>query len=135
RTDDPRAVADAAYMRAQGGEALSPAMYYSHNLLFIAACASMDGDYAEAHKASTMLAAHVGPHVKAMPPLEGFMTVPMAVEIRFQKRDEILAMPKPIPPFKPQLSSGTSPPAWPWPLKARSAQPHPTPKSSMPPRL
>jgi len=72
-------------------------MYYSHNLHFIAACASMDGNYAEAHKAATMLGTHVGPHVKAMPPLEGFMTVPMAVEIRFQKWDEILAMPQPDP--------------------------------------
>jgi tetratricopeptide (TPR) repeat protein len=42
-----------------------------------------------------MLAAHVGPLVKDIPPLEGFMTVPMAVEVRFQKWDQLLAMPQP----------------------------------------
>jgi hypothetical protein len=42
----------------------------------------------------------VGPMVKDMPPLEGFMTVPMAVEARFQKWDQILAMPQPDPAMK-----------------------------------
>src|SRR5260370_35254183 len=44
-----------------------------------------------------MLTQSVAPHVKDMPPLEGFMTVPMAVEIRFQKWDQILSMPQPDP--------------------------------------
>jgi tetratricopeptide (TPR) repeat protein len=70
-------------------------MYYSHNLHFIAACSSMNGNYAEAHKAAEMLATHVGPMVKDVPPLEGFMTVPLAVEVRFQKWDQILTMPQP----------------------------------------
>src|SRR5215470_12709185 len=77
-----------------------PAMYYSHNLHFIAACASMEGKYPEAQKAAAMLAKHVGPKVKAVPPLEGFMTVPIAVDIRFQKWDEILTMPQPDPEMK-----------------------------------
>jgi tetratricopeptide (TPR) repeat protein len=97
KTNELAAAADRAYIKAHGGEGLYPAMYYSHNLHFIAACASMDGDYPEAHKASTMLAQHVAPHVKTMPPLEGFMTVPMAVEIRFKKWDQILNMPQPDP--------------------------------------
>ena len=33
------------------------------------------------------------PHVKDMPPLEGFMTIPMAVDVRFHKWNEILKMP------------------------------------------
>jgi len=33
--------------------------------------------------------------VKEMPPLEGFMTVPIAVEVRFHKWEEILKMPQP----------------------------------------
>jgi len=70
-------------------------MYYSHNLHFIAMCAAMVGDYAEAHKAGDMLAAHVGPAVKDMPGLEGFMTIPMAVDVRFHKWDAILAMKTP----------------------------------------
>jgi tetratricopeptide (TPR) repeat protein len=100
RTNEAAAVADRAYIQARGGEGMYPAMYYSHNLHFIAACASMEGKYPEAQKAAAMLAKHVGPKVKAVPPLEGFMTVPMAVDIRFQKWDQILAMPQPDPEMK-----------------------------------
>jgi predicted negative regulator of RcsB-dependent stress response len=70
-------------------------MYYSHNLHFIAMCSAMTGDYVESRKAAEMLAAHVGPSVKDMPPLEGFMTIPMAVNVRFHKWDAILAMKEP----------------------------------------
>jgi tetratricopeptide (TPR) repeat protein len=100
KTNESAAAADRAYIQTHGGEGLYPAMYYSHNLHFIAACSSMDGNYDQARKAAAMLATHVGPIVKAMPPLEGFMTVPMAVEIRFQKWDQILAMPQPDPALK-----------------------------------
>jgi tetratricopeptide (TPR) repeat protein len=95
KTNQLAAAADRAYLQASGSGGMYGAMYYSHNLHFIAACASMNGNYAEAHKAAEMLAAHVGPFVKDIPPLEGFMTVPMAVEVRFQKWDQILAMPQP----------------------------------------
>ncbi|MGZ4841359.1 MAG: tetratricopeptide repeat protein, partial [Candidatus Angelobacter sp.] len=95
KTNQLAASADRAYMQANGASGIYPAMYYSHNLHFIAACSSMNGNYAEAHKAAEMLAAHVGPLVKDIPPLEGFMTVPLAVEVRFQKWDQILAMPRP----------------------------------------
>ena len=100
KTNELAAAADRAYIQAHGSEGLYPAMYYSHNLHFIAACASMNGDYAEAHKAAAMLATHVGPMVQAMPPLEGFMTVPLAVDIRFRKWDQILATPEPDPAMK-----------------------------------
>jgi tetratricopeptide (TPR) repeat protein len=95
KTNQLAAAADRNYMQANGSGGMYPAMYYSHNLHFIAACASMNGRYDEAHKAAGMLAAHVGPHVKDVPPLEGFMTVPFAVEVRFQKWDQILSMPQP----------------------------------------
>jgi tetratricopeptide (TPR) repeat protein len=95
KTNQLAAAADRAYIQAHGGAGMYPAMYYSHNLHFIAACASMEGDYAEAHKAAAMLSSHVGPMVAAMPPLEGFMTIPLAVEIRFQKWDQILNTPAP----------------------------------------
>lgn len=95
KTNQLAAAADRAYLQASGSPGLYGAMYYSHNLHFIAACSSMNGNYAEAHKAGEMLAAHVGPFVKDIPPLEGFMTVPIAVEVRFQKWDQILAMPQP----------------------------------------
>src|SRR5215470_13548900 len=56
RTNEAAAVADRAYIQARGGEGMYPAMYYSHNLHFIAACASMEGKYPEAQKAAAMLA-------------------------------------------------------------------------------
>ena len=95
KTNELAAAADRAYIQASGAQGIYPAMYYSHNLHFIAACAGMNGNYQQARKAAGMLAAHVGPLVKAMPPLEGFMTVPIAVEVRFQKWDEVLAIPQP----------------------------------------
>jgi len=75
-------------------------MYYSHNLHFIAVCASMDGDYTEAKKNADLLAEHVAPAVKTMPPAEGFLTIPLAVDVRFHKWDEILAMKPPDPELK-----------------------------------
>ena len=94
-TNEKAAAADRAYIEASGAQGIYPAMYYSHNLHFIAICAAIDGDYADARKASDRLAAHVGPLVQAMPPLEGFMTVPMAVDLRFRQWDRILALPAP----------------------------------------
>ena len=87
--------ADRAYMQASGAQGMYPAMYYSHNLHFIATCSSMAGDYSEAHKAAQMLAEHVAPMVKDIPPLEAFMTIPITVDVRFKKWDQILKMPQP----------------------------------------
>jgi len=95
KTNQEAAAADRAYLKSSGAQGIYPMMYYSHNLHFIAMCSAMTGDYAEAHKAAEMLAGHVGPAVKDMPALEGFMTIPMAVNVRFHKWDEILAMKAP----------------------------------------
>ena len=75
-----------------------PLMYHSHNLHFIAVCSAMDGDYAESKKAADMLAEHVRPSVKDMPDVEESMTIPMAVDVRFHRWDEILAMKQPTRP-------------------------------------
>ncbi|MBV8053170.1 MAG: hypothetical protein JOZ80_18425, partial [Acidobacteriaceae bacterium] len=100
KTNQEAASVDRAYIQASGAQGIYPMMYYSHNLHFIAMCASMDGNYEEAKKNADMLAAHVGPHVKDMPPIEGFMTIPMAVEIRFHHWNQILAMAQPDPSMK-----------------------------------
>jgi tetratricopeptide (TPR) repeat protein len=94
-TNEKAAAADRAYIRSSGAQGLYPAMYYSHNLHFIACVASMSGKHADAKKAADMLAAHVGPLVKAMPPLEAFMTIPLAVDVRFQRWEDILKTPQP----------------------------------------
>jgi tetratricopeptide (TPR) repeat protein len=100
KTNEEAAAVDRAYIAASGAHGIYPMMYYSHNLHFVAMCASMNGNYAEAAKNADLLVANVGPHVKEMPPLEGFMTIPMAVNLRFHKWNEILAMPQPDPAMK-----------------------------------
>ena len=104
KTNEVAAEVDRAYIKANGVQGIYPMMYYSHNLHFIAMCAAMNGDYLEAKKNGDLLAAHVGPHVKEMPPLEGFMTIPLAVDIRFHQWDSILKAPKPDPSM--QASTG-----------------------------
>ncbi len=100
KTNEEAAAVDRAYIKATNAQGIYPMMYYSHNLHFIAMCAAMNGNYAEASKNAAMLAEHVGPAVKMMPPLEGFMTIPMAVALRFHRWDEILAMKQPDPDMK-----------------------------------
>jgi hypothetical protein len=95
KTNEQAAAADRAYIQSSGVQGIYPMMYYSHNLHFIAMCSAMTGDYTESLKAAEMLATHVEPSGKDMPPLEGFMTIPMAVNVRFHKWDAILAMKQP----------------------------------------
>ncbi len=95
KVNEDAAAADRAYIKASGAQGMYPMMYYSHNLHFIAMCAAMDGNYAQAKKNAELLVANVGAHVKDMPPLEGFMTIPLAVEVRFHQWNEILKMPQP----------------------------------------
>jgi tetratricopeptide (TPR) repeat protein len=95
KTNEQAAEVDRAYIKATGAQGIYPMMYYSHNLHFVAMCGAMNGRYFEARKNADLLAANVGPHVKDMPALEGFMTIPMAVEVRFHHWNEILKMPAP----------------------------------------
>src|SRR5207245_9626143 len=94
------ALADQAYIQGGAAPGIYSMMYYSHNLHFIAMAAAMNGNYLESRRGAQLLAANVGPHVKDIPPLEGFMTVPLAVEVRFQKWDGILNLPQPDPAMK-----------------------------------
>ena len=95
KTNEKAAEVDRAYIKATGVQGIYPMMYYSHNLHFIAMCSAMNGNYLEARKNADLLSQNVGPHVKDMPPLEGFMTIPVAVEIRFHHWSELLKMPQP----------------------------------------
>src|SRR6266853_5906427 len=97
KTNQKAALADQAYIKTGAAEGIYTMMYYSHNLHFIAMAAAMNGNYPESRRGAQLLAANVGPHVKDMPPLEGFMTVPLAVEVRFHKWKEILKTPQPDP--------------------------------------
>ena len=100
KSNEQAAEIDRAYIKSSGAQGIYPMMYYSHNLHFVATCGAMNGRYAEARKNADLLVANVGPHVKDMPPLEGFMTIPVAVEVRFHHWNEILKMPAPDPAMK-----------------------------------
>ncbi len=100
QTNEKAAEVDRAYLKQTGAQGIYRMMYYSHNLHFVAMCGAMNGRYAEARKNADLLVANVGPHVKDMPPLEGFMTIPVAVEIRFHHWNELLKMPAPDPAMK-----------------------------------
>jgi tetratricopeptide (TPR) repeat protein len=97
KTNQKAALVDQAYIKGGAAEGIYSMMYYSHNLHFIAMAAAMNGNYLESRRGAQLLAANVGPHAKDMPPLEGFMTVPLAVEVRFHKWNEILKTPQPDP--------------------------------------
>ena len=95
RTNQAAAQADEAYIQASGAKGIYPGMYYSHNLHFIAIAACMNGNFAEAKQAASRLANHVQPMLHDMPMLEGFMTIPTAVLLRFEKWDDVLKTPQP----------------------------------------
>ena len=104
KTNEQAAAADRAYIEASGVQGIYPMMYYSHNLHFIAISAGMTGQFSEAKRAADQLADNVRPHVKDMPPLEPFMTIPTAVLVRFHHWHDILQLPAPDPSMKIETS-------------------------------
>ncbi|OLE97821.1 MAG: hypothetical protein AUG75_03645, partial [Cyanobacteria bacterium 13_1_20CM_4_61_6] len=95
KTNLAAANADATYVRASGVQGIYPGMYYSHNLHFIAFAASMDGNFAQAKSGADRLFAHVNPMIHDMPMLEGFLTIPTAVLVRFDRWNDVLTTPRP----------------------------------------
>lgn len=91
------ATADKQYIAANKPDGVYPMMYYSHNLHFLAYAACMNGNLPEAKNAAARLVSNVAPHVKMMPPLEGFMPTPILVLIAFERWDDILKLPPPDP--------------------------------------
>ena len=100
KTNEQAAAVDRAYIKASGAQGIYPMMYYSHNLHFIAISAGMTGQYEEAQKAAAMLAENVRPHVKEVPPLEAFLAIPLAVQVRFHRWADILQAQQPDPSMK-----------------------------------
>src|SRR5258706_3705190 len=100
KTNEKAAEVDRAYIKTTGAQGIYPMMYYSHNLHFIAMCAAMNGNYPDSIKNAELLLANVGPHVKGMPPFEGFMTTSVAVGGGFFHLAEIMKMPEPASAVK-----------------------------------
>ena len=91
---------DRAYITKSGNNGLYPAMYYNHNVHFLAAASAMNGRYADSIKSARELEGNVKPVLKAMPMLEMFAPYPLVSMTRFGKWDEILKEPKPDPSLK-----------------------------------
>lgn len=86
---------DREYIQKSGNNGLYPAMYYNHNIHFLAAASAINGRYADSIKSSRELEANVKPLLKAMPMLEMFYPYSLVSLTRFGKWDEILKEPKP----------------------------------------
>lgn len=98
KINEAAASADRTYMQVSGvREGMYPAMYYSHNLHFIAVGYAESGNYAKAILGAGQLASNVRPHIAAMPMLEGFLAVPRFVMLRSNRWDAILAEKAPDP--------------------------------------
>ena len=91
---------DKEYIQKSGNNGLYPAMYYNHNVHFLAAASAVKGRYADSIKSARDLEANVKPVVKAMPMLEMFLPYTSMTLTRFNKWDEILKEPKPDPSLK-----------------------------------
>jgi tetratricopeptide (TPR) repeat protein len=89
--------ADLAYIEATGAKGMYPAMYYSHNLHFLAYAAMQAGRFEAARAGAARLAENIHERAQGMPVdmTVGFLTYPVLVQVRFRRWQEILAMPAP----------------------------------------
>jgi tetratricopeptide (TPR) repeat protein len=87
--------ADEAYFAKAHPQGIYPMMYYTHNLHFLAVEDAFLGRYADALAAAKRTQSNVAPHVQEMAMLDFFNTLPMLVQVRFHRWQEILALPKP----------------------------------------
>src|SRR5262245_44791700 len=95
RANEKAIAGDRVYLENSGATGIYPMMYFSHNIHFLAVARATQGRFADAKKAADELVAHVGPHVKDMPMLEGFLPTPTLVLVRFRRWDDVLAGPRP----------------------------------------
>lgn len=89
------AAVDEKYIHAHNVQGVYPIMYYGHNQQFLAASAAMEGRSAtsrDAAKKTTEIGLSVA---KEMPMAEFIVPFAMYYALRFEKWDDVLAMPQP----------------------------------------
>ncbi len=86
---------DRKYIAEASATGFYPAMYFNHNIDFLASAAMMAGQYKTALAAAQELTANVTPMLAEMPMLEPFAAKTMFVQLRFAKWKELLVLPKP----------------------------------------
>lgn len=94
RSNAEAAAADEAFFKATGQQGFY-AMYYAHNLDFLAVAHSMQGRYGDALGAANKLVAFTRPMVKDMPMFEPILAKSLLIWERFHRWDEIMSQPEP----------------------------------------
>ncbi|HEY7798536.1 MAG TPA: tetratricopeptide repeat protein [Hyphomonadaceae bacterium] len=87
---------DEDYIAQCNAQGFYPAMYYPHNIHFLWAASSMQGQSAVSIEAARKVAANVRlEQIEQFPTVEFFHTIPLLSLVQFGKWDEILAEPQP----------------------------------------
>jgi tetratricopeptide (TPR) repeat protein len=89
------AAVDEKYINAHNVQGIYPIMYYTHNLQFLAASAAMEGRSADSRDAAKKTTALATPIAKEMPMAEFVVPFEMYFALRFEKWDDVLALPEP----------------------------------------
>jgi tetratricopeptide (TPR) repeat protein len=98
RSNAAAANVDRVYLRESGTTgSMYDMMYYCHNLHFLAASYSMEGNFEHAKQAADELVAHVSPMLHDMPVAEVYAPTPIFLLVRFHRWDELLKLPAPPP--------------------------------------
>ncbi len=97
RVNESAAQADREYMKLTGvSDSVYADGYYAHNLHFIARAYAELGHFKESKNAADLLAEHVVHGYARMPGMvDGYLSNPFLVLVRFQRWDEVLHYPKP----------------------------------------
>jgi tetratricopeptide (TPR) repeat protein len=91
---------DEAYIAQCNAQGFYPALYYPHNIHFLWASATMQGQSALSLDSARRVVANVRvEQVEQFPTIQFFRTVPMLSLVRFAKWEQILAEPEPYEPF------------------------------------
>ena len=91
---------DEAYIAQCNAQGFYPALYYPHNIHFLWASATMQGQSALSLDSARRVVANVRvEQVEQFPTIQFFRTVPMLSLVRFARWDDILAEPEPYEPF------------------------------------
>ena len=91
---------DEAYIAQCNAQGFYPALYYPHNIHFLWASATMQGQSALSLDSARRVVANVRvEQVEQFPTIQFFRTVPMLSLVRFAKWEEILAEAEPYEPF------------------------------------
>jgi tetratricopeptide (TPR) repeat protein len=91
---------DEAYIAQCNAQGFYPALYYPHNIHFLWASATMQGQSALSLNSARRVVANVRvEQVEQFPTIQFFRTVPMLSLVRFARWEEILAEPEPYEPF------------------------------------